>query len=97
MATRDTTKKSAGQTRSSKSDAKSEGDLGASQVQEQVDEENEQGFRGDKVDPTDDRNYSLLTPADAPTPETDAGAAKDAREATRIGVSPLEANERRGK
>jgi len=80
------TKKSAGSTRSSKSD-----DLGADEVQATVDAENEQGFRGTKVDPTPNANYSMQTPSDAPTPETDAKAAAKAREATNIGGTKFEA------
>lgn len=46
-------------------------DLGQSQVQERMNEATEQGFIGAQVDPTPHENYSLQTPQDAPTPETD--------------------------
>jgi len=59
---------------------KKEDDLGADQVQKMVDKEEEQGYRGAKVDPTPDENYSTQTPPDAPTPETDPEAARKARE-----------------
>lgn len=36
-----------------------------------LEDANEVGFFGKEVDPTPDENYSLLTPPDAPTPETD--------------------------
>ena len=39
-------------------------------LQEEVDERNELGFIGVKVDPTPNENYSAQNP-DAPTPETD--------------------------
>jgi len=37
-----------------------------------------QGYSGFEVDPTPNANYSLQTPQDAPTPETDANSKKDA-------------------
>lgn len=85
MATTKDTKKDAAGTRSKGPD----GDLGAAEVQERVDEAEEQGFLGVKVDPTPNENYSMQTPPDAPTPETDADAAAKAREATGIGAGPL--------
>lgn len=39
------------------------------------------GFFGTEVDPTPDENYSLQTPLDAPTPETDPGAHDKAQKA----------------
>ncbi len=62
------------------------------QVQAIVDAENEQGFRGVRVDPTPKENYSLQTPPDAPTPETDPETARVAREATGMGLSAIEHN-----
>jgi len=38
----------------------------------------ERGYAGFEVDPTPNENYSLETPQDAPTPETDASAKADA-------------------
>ncbi len=46
-------------------------DSTAKELQKQADKEAEQGFSGTKVDPTPNENYSLETPPDAPTPETD--------------------------
>lgn len=46
-------------------------DLGQAQMQERVDRMNEKGYMGGTPDPTPDVNYTLLTPPDAPTPETD--------------------------
>lgn len=37
-----------------------------------------QGYSGFEVDPTPNANYTLQTPQDAPTPETDAASKKDA-------------------
>lgn len=57
-------------------------DAGQDQVQEKVDTETEQGFRGDKVDPTPDSAYSVAgVTKGAPTPETDDAAAAKADEA----------------
>lgn len=46
---------------------------------------NKVGFFGYEVDPTPDENYSVQTPPDAPTPETDPDAHAKAREAAGIG------------
>ena len=67
---------------------KNANDLGSSQVQEAVDQENEQGFRGVEVDPTPNENYTVSGVVEgAPTPETDSETAKTAREAA--GLDPL--------
>jgi hypothetical protein len=53
---------------------------GEAEVQKAVDEEQEQGFVGTKVDPTPNENYTLQgVVAGKPTPETDEKAAEDAR------------------
>jgi hypothetical protein len=58
------------------SDATAES-LGAGQVQEKMDEEQEQGFRGTKVDPTPNENFTVAgVTSGAPTPETDPGLAR---------------------
>lgn len=50
-------------------------------VQELVDAEHEQGFRGTKVDPTPNHAYTVEgVTSGEPTPETDKGAAAEARE-----------------
>ena len=57
-------------------------DSGAAEVQENVDAENEQGFRGARVDPTPLENYTLQgVTSGKPTPETDEDAAEAARKA----------------
>jgi hypothetical protein len=54
----------------------------ASGPQDAVDRETAQGFRGVEVDPTPNENYTLAgVTSGAPTPETDDGAAEDARKA----------------
>ncbi len=58
-------------------------DAAAKQVQEAVDQETEQGFRGVEVDPTPNENYTLKgVTAGKPTPETDEKAAAKAAEAS---------------
>jgi len=59
-------------------------DGGAAEVQANVDKENERGFAGERVDPTPRDNYTLSgVTSGKPTPETDEGAAKAARDAGR--------------
>lgn len=41
-------------------------DLGQAEVQKKVDQETEQGYRGTKVDPTPDAEYTLTTGPDSP-------------------------------
>lgn len=51
-------------------------DLGASEVQKNMDVEQEKGYRGAAVDPTPNENYTVAgVTAGKPTPETDAKAA----------------------
>jgi 3-mercaptopyruvate sulfurtransferase SseA len=55
-------------------------DQAVEEVQATVDAENEQGFIGQRVDPTDRANYTVGgVISGAPTPETDEGAAEEAR------------------
>jgi hypothetical protein len=62
-----------------KSEAKNE-QKAEQAVQEQVDVETEQGFRGVKVDPTDNHAYSVEgVTSGEPTPETDHDAALQAQ------------------
>lgn len=57
-------------------------DAAAKQVQEQADKETDQGFRGTKVDPTPNENYTVEgVTSGKPTPETDAKQAEKARAA----------------
>lgn len=54
-------------------------EVGGAEVQEKVDAENEQGFRGAEVDPTPNEHYTVQgVAAGLPTPETDEKAAADA-------------------
>ncbi len=51
-------------------------DAGQAEVQANFDEAAEKGYFGYSPDPTPRENYSLQTPQDAPTPETDAKLAE---------------------
>jgi hypothetical protein len=52
-------------------------ELGADEVQEKMDEEQEKGYRGHKVDPTPNHAYSVEGVANnEPTPENDPEAAR---------------------
>lgn len=63
-----------------KTDVKVNEDALESKVQEAVDEETEQGFRGVEVDPTPNENYTIAgVTSGAPTPETDEGAADEVK------------------
>jgi hypothetical protein len=54
-------------------------DLGGDEVQQRMDRETAQGFSGINADPTPDENYTVAgVTSNAPTPETDPEAAKDA-------------------
>ncbi|HEY8818404.1 MAG TPA: hypothetical protein VIM25_06255 [Candidatus Limnocylindrales bacterium] len=58
-------------------------DHGQDEAQKTVDKEEEQGFRGVKVDPTPDAHYSVSgVLAGKPTPETDDKAAAKADKAS---------------
>lgn len=58
---------------------KDETEKAADQVQEAVDKETEQGFRGVEVDPTPNENYTLQgVTSGKPTPETDPKQAEKA-------------------
>jgi hypothetical protein len=86
--------KKSGTTNATKSDA-SEGTQSTATVEERLDQEQKQGFRGIEVDPTPNENYTVAgVTSGAPTPETDAGLAADVRKDTGLGLSPLEAAER---
>lgn len=57
------------------------------QAAQNAEQELEQGFRGAKVDPTPNENYTVDgVTSNAPTPETDPGLAAEADEASRAGV-----------
>lgn len=63
------------------------------EIQQKVDIEQSQGFRGTEVDSTPNENYTVAgVTSGAPTPETDVEAAKSAREDTGLGLSALEAS-----
>lgn len=55
-------------------------DASIQEVQRQVDQETEQGFRGVEVDPTPNENYTVAgVTSGAPTPETDDDHAEQVR------------------
>lgn len=54
-------------------------DPGLEKLQERVDKWEEQGYIGITPDPTPPENYTLQTPQDAPTPETDPELFEKAR------------------
>jgi hypothetical protein len=61
-------------------------------LQAAADKETAQGFRGVEVDPTPNENYTVAgVTSGAPTPETHAEAAKNARHKTGLGLSGVEA------
>lgn len=65
-------------------------DAGAGQVQSRMDHYTEQGFRGVKVDPTPNDNYTVAgVTSGAPTPETDEDAEAEAR--TALSPGPIAA------
>lgn len=67
-------------------------------IGERIEQEQKQGFRGTEVDPTPNENYTVAgVTSGAPTPETDAGLARDIRKEMGLGLSPLEAAEREKK
>lgn len=56
-----------------------------------MDEDVEQGFHGESPDPTPNENYTVAgVTSGAPTPETDADLAKEARESVGLGGSAME-------
>lgn len=60
-------------------------DAGQADVQKKADVETEQGFRGDKVDPTPDSHYTVAgVTSGKPTPETDEKAAAKADDAAGV-------------
>jgi hypothetical protein len=63
---------------------KQQKDAGQAEVQENFDKAEDQGFIGEKVDPTPNEHYTLAgVTSNKPTPETDgkAAAAADAHQA----------------
>ena len=64
-------------------DKKKTSDSGEAEVQANVEEANEQGFLGTRVDPTPLENYTLGgVTSGKPTPETDDKLAAEARDAS---------------
>lgn len=64
-------------------------------IEDRVNQEQEQGFRGTEVDSTPNENYTVAgVTSGAPTPETDVESAKAVRKDTGIGLSALEAADR---
>lgn len=73
-------------------------DLGLDQVQETIDQENEQGFRGVETDSTPNENYSLQgVGKNLPTPETDATQAQKVRVETGGSITNIERNAEQNK
>ncbi len=73
-------------------------DLGLDQVQETIDAENEQGFRGTEVDSTENFNYTVEGVGKGlPTPETDAAQARKVREETGGAITNMERNAEQNK
>lgn len=59
--------------------------LGLDEVEKNLTEEQEEGLRGVKVDPTPNHHYTVPgVLAGKPTPETDEKAAQKAAEVTRV-------------
>lgn len=70
-------------------------DAGQAEAQQIADQIEARGLLGREVDPTPNVHYTLQgVTRGAPTPETDVNAAREAREATGLGLSGLEAAER---
>lgn len=66
-------------------------DAGQAEMQRLADEAAEKGYIGESVDPTPDANYTLGgVTSGAPTPETDAKAEAEARQASGIAPGPLQ-------
>lgn len=67
-------------------------EVGESQVQETVDQENSVGFRGTTADPTPNEHYTVAgVTKGLPTPETHFGQRRAARDARTLneGVEPI--------
>ncbi|HEX4811689.1 MAG TPA: hypothetical protein VFV66_02910 [Nonomuraea sp.] len=63
-------------------DPEKQTDAAAEQVQDAVDVETSQGYRGEEVDPTPNENYTVAgVTSGKPTPETDEKQAAKAAEA----------------
>ena len=65
------------------------------EIDQRINKENAQGFRGVEVDSTPNENYTVAgVTSGAPTPETDVESAKQVRQETGLGLSALEASAR---
>ena len=83
------------QTKSDSSKTKSDVKETRSTVQQKVDAEIAQGFRGVEVDSTPNENYTVAgVTKGLPTPETDVKTAQKVRQETGLGLSSLEAAQR---
>lgn len=68
-------------------------DPAAAEVQKNLDVETEQGFRGAKVDPTPNENYTAEgVSSGAPTPETDPKLAAEVASIAATRFDPTNAN-----
>ena len=64
-------------------------------IEDRLNQEQSQGFRGIEVDKTPNEAYTVAgVTRGAPTPETDADLAREVRMDTGLGLSPLEASAR---
>jgi hypothetical protein len=71
-------------------------DLGAGEVQEKMDEEQEKGYRGTKVDKTPNENYTVAgVTQNLPTPETDPEMARRAGSSKFVHAEDAEREKRR--
>ena len=83
------------QTKSDSSKTKSDVKETRLTVQQKVDAEIAQGFRGVEVDSTPNENYTVAgVTKGLPTPETDVKTAQKVRQETGLGLSSLEAAQR---
>lgn len=83
------------QTKSDSSKTKSDVKETQLTVQQKVDAEIAQGFRGVEVDSTPNENYTVAgVTKGLPTPETDVKTAQKVRQETGLGLSALEAAQR---
>lgn len=65
-------------------DSKKKDDLGQAEVEKKLTEEQEQGYRGVKADPTPNHHYTVDgVTSGKPTPETDEKAAEKAASSNR--------------
>lgn len=63
---------------------RSDHDLGQEEVEKNLQEEQDKGYRGNKIDPTPNSHYTVAgVTSGKPTPETDEKAFEEAQRASR--------------